>query len=858
MHSFKALTISAFMAQAALANPLVPFFDPTMPVYATPVQASASDIIARGLLLRVATGQWVVFDQELLRPALWLDSTANSDPLSLETMAQSSWYEPSKRATAKMPKPLGKSFHLAPALPGCGEDVSELLSDPRPIFGAEPGRGSLDAKGKKFLGYDVSSDVPVLSSLSNGLEIKEWYAFEHGVLHRHLEVAAGGEILFLVSAGNFKISNDLLGAQNENSKHGSNHAGLRFENRDGVLFARLAASIHKRRVTLAYSAQAIPALTATPPLPSAVGKSRWPDIQKAKIHLADRSGPGWELDRIGLPNGKTGQRRFRPADIVFLPSGKIATVTFEGDVWQLDTKADSVAWRRIAAGLCEPLSIGRVGEVLQVFTRNGLVRLHDRNEDGETDFYENHSSFMLQPTSTRAYPLDMEIDSEGLTWCSFGGIAMEPKGRGGKIPVNPYSGSILTISPDGKKIDIISSHAREPFFALDPRDGKLAMSDQQGHYIPSSGMFPVIKGDNFGFGQTDTKNLRLPAVWIPHSQDTSSASPVWLAETGFKAWQGALLNISYGTGKLFLVRSGGEWPANKGAVIPLGVDTNLPLLHARSHPGDGSLWLAGFRIYDSRVSTSEGISRLRSVAGALANPVDAAIFQEGVVLTFESALDPASLNQDQIFANEWQYMRTPDYGSPRFQRSGAKGIDPLATGVITLSKDKKSVFIHIPDVKPTMQLEVIHPFRVLNVKAMVEPLYFSASELSSLPWAELGFEQPKLNRASAEVNTSKDLQVPASAEQGREIVTRFGCIACHSLDGKKEGHSGPTWKDLYGSKRKLVGGKTQKANDAYLKAAILNPEQSIVEGYQLGMASYAGVLSDKEIDSIILFIKGLK
>jgi cytochrome c2 len=221
-------------------------------------------------------------------------------------------------------------------------------------------------------------------------------------------------------------------------------------------------------------------------------------------------------------------------------------------------------------------------------------------------------------------------------------------------------------------------------------------------------------------------------------------------------------------------------------------------------------------------------------------------------------LDPKSLNSEQIFANEWQYLRTPSYGSPRFQRSGEKGSDALATGGITLSSDQKTVFIHIPDLKPTMQLELIHPFQPLGTKANSQPVYFSALELSPIPWAELGFQKPNLAQSSAKIHTPKDQDLLASAAQGKEISTRFGCTACHSIDGKKEGHSGPTWKGLYGSQRKLTGGKIEKADEAYLSASILKPEQSIVEGYQLGMASYAGVLSAKDIESILLYIKDLK
>jgi cytochrome c2 len=89
-------------------------------------------------------------------------------------------------------------------------------------------------------------------------------------------------------------------------------------------------------------------------------------------------------------------------------------------------------------------------------------------------------------------------------------------------------------------------------------------------------------------------------------------------------------------------------------------------------------------------------------------------------------------------------------------------------------------------------------------------------------------------------------------------VTRLGCIACHSSDGTKEGHSGPTWKGIAGNKRSFKDGSSAIADEAYLRQAILQPEAQIVSGYELGMASYAGVLSESELKSVILYIQSLK
>ncbi len=838
----------------AAADAATPFFDPTVPVHATPVDAGEGGVIARGLLIRAGDGQWVVFDQDLLRPALWFASPGGKDPLTLEMMSQTSWHEPTRKSGVRQPRPAGEAVALAPELPGLAANVEALLHDPRPEFGAdEPGRGGLEASGRKFLGYGVPAEGAVLSHRIGETTIREWYEADRNSLRRHLAVAGGEELAVLVAGGSFAI--DAAGVAASGSLHvSSNHPGLKLETHGDRLVARLLASTHERRVTLAYSTSGAARHAPTPPVP-AKPVARWSETRETKVDSSAESGPGWAIDRIGLPEDNSWKRRVRPADLAFLTSQTAAVVTFEGDVWKIDIAPGRTRWRRVAAGLGEPLSIGNAGGTLQVFTRNGLVRLLDADGDGETDFYENHSSLMVQTAGTRGYPLDMEIAPDGTTFCSIGGIVTDDRSFTNRLSAIPHAGAILSVSPDGSELEIVASRIREPFIALDPESGRMVLSDQQGHYVPSSGIFPVMPGDAFGYGGGEGR--RPPLVWIPHEQDNSSASPHWLRGSAFEAWNGGLLNLSYGTGRLFLIRPDGEWPATRGAAIPLGIETGVPLLHARTHPGDGSLWLAGFRIYDSRVKALEGLARLRPTDGPVAAPMDARIFQQGVVLTFSAPIDPSSLDADRVSAKEWQYRRTSGYGSPRFKRDGSQGVDELATGGVFPSKDGKSVFVHIPDLQPTMQLELTHPFKIAAAKDAPPPVYFTAADLLPAPWVELGFDPPQLEGSVASVRATEADAEP-TVGRGAEVAVRFGCTACHAVGGQAAGHSGPSWLGLFGSERKFKDGTSAIADAAYLREAILEPDKKIVEGFELGMASYAGVLSEAEIESLILYIESLK
>jgi len=105
---------------------------------------------------------------------------------------------------------------------------------------------------------------------------------------------------------------------------------------------------------------------------------------------------------------------------------------------------------------------------------------------------------------------------------------------------------------------------------------------------------------------------------------------------------------------------------------------------------------------------------------------------------------------------------------------------------------------------------------------------------------------------------------------------RYGCVACHATgdpdspndppvaaEGGAKVAVGPPWTGLWGASRVFTdGSEIRRIDEAYLRESILDPARRVMEGYEMertgvGMPSYLGVLKDHEIDSIVLFIKGL-
>jgi len=103
--------------------------------------------------------------------------------------------------------------------------------------------------------------------------------------------------------------------------------------------------------------------------------------------------------------------------------------------------------------------------------------------------------------------------------------------------------------------------------------------------------------------------------------------------------------------------------------------------------------------------------------------------------------------------------------------------------------------------------------------------------------------------------TAGDKDIPLD-ELGQRAIKKALCNTCHSIDGSAM--VGPTWKGLYGSSRQFEDGSSVTADENYLRESIENPKAKIVKGYPNVMASYKDMLSSREIDGIIEYIKTLK
>ena len=94
---------------------------------------------------------------------------------------------------------------------------------------------------------------------------------------------------------------------------------------------------------------------------------------------------------------------------------------------------------------------------------------------------------------------------------------------------------------------------------------------------------------------------------------------------------------------------------------------------------------------------------------------------------------------------------------------------------------------------------------------------------------------------------------PAAA--GQQMFESMGCASCHGANG--EGGRGPALLGLSGSNVTLNNGQTVKADEAYLRESILNPQAKIVTGFGPIMPSFQGQMNEEQLLQVVAYIKSL-
>lgn len=449
------------------------------------------------------------------------------------------------------------------------------------------------------------------------------------------------------------------------------------------------------------------------------GPAHWTQTVETQGALATSTTTdgAYTVDTITAPDDNPYHSWLRFGAFDFFKDGhRAAVTTWSGDVWivsGIDDKLDHLTWKRFATGLFQPLGLRILNDEIFVNGRDQLTRLRDLNGDGEADFYECYNNDVIVTSSFHEFALDLQTDSKGNFYFAKGG-AVRPGGRGWQL-ISPHNGIVGRISADGKKFDVFATGVRAPNgLGMGPND-QLTLADNEGTWTPACRLNLVHEGDFLGVADlahrdTTPDNYGNPVFWVPHGDvDNSSGGQAWVTDDRWGPFNGHILHTSYGKCSLFLVMNEDVGGLHQGGVVRFPIDFATGVMRARFNAVDGQLYLCGLKGWQTSAARDAAFQRVRYTGKPVAMPASLHVKRGGVEIGFTTALDKKSAEDLQNFAVEqWNYKWTQEYGSPEFSvaKPDEKGHDPVELKSVTLSADRKTLFLAIPTLAPVMQLKI--------------------------------------------------------------------------------------------------------------------------------------------------------
>lgn len=269
------------------------------------------------------------------------------------------------------------------------------------------------------------------------------------------------------------------------------------------------------------------------------------------------------------------------------------------------------------------------------------------------------------------------------------------------------------------------------------------------------------------------------------------------------------------------------------------------------------------RSADQRTSPNEGNTMLELVWSAIPGLVFVFIFAVGFKTYIDMATPPANAMEVRVVGYKWFWeMRYPN---------GTTLNNTLIVPVDTPVRLVMSSEATAPEDPAVLHSFFVPAFRtkrdVLPYRYTV--LWFEATKVGEFDifcaeYCGAGHSkmigkvrvvaQDEFEEAMKPDGWDEDTET--LAEFGQRTFGDAGCTACHSTDGSKL--VGPPLNGIYNEPVTVTTGASVVADENYLRESIMDPQALIVAGYPPSMPTYAGRLTDQQIDGLIEFIKSLQ
>jgi putative heme-binding domain-containing protein len=472
------------------------------------------------------------------------------------------------------------------------------------------------------------------------------------------------------------------------------------------------------------------------------GPTRWPEVIETVGYLGLQQG-AYALDTISIPTSTPSNTWFRTTALDFLSDGRMIVATHGGDLWMvsgIDEQLLQLRWKRFAAGLYEPMGVKVVRDQVYVTCKDRILKLTDKDQNGEADFYENFSDETDISYNFHAFNFDLQTDDQGNFYYAKGG-----NGSDMALP-----GAVIRVSPDGTKREAYSTGFRAPNGMGAMPGGLITCSDNQGHWMPASKVSLLKPGGFYGWVQTydgkdkwapdggriDVKKVvppntfDQPILWMPQDFDNSSGGQIWVDDPRWGPLSGRLLHTSFGKGWLSYMMIQKVQQTYQSAVIRLPFDFRTGIMRGRVNPKDGQVYVTGLQGWNGggRIGLlDQGIQRLRYTGKDLPMVTDCRVERDGLRIDFNFQVDRTSVDRPEAWiGNQWNYKWQSSYGSEMYSpATGKVGMEAITWDEIILEPDGKSVLLRWKGLRPVHQLHLQIKVAATGGEVFKEEVYWT-------------------------------------------------------------------------------------------------------------------------------------
>jgi hypothetical protein len=642
------------------------------------IKVNSDQTVNKGIAVRLGTNDeaaGAVFDPELLRFACaWTGGFLKLDGVAFS------------ESHGTNPSVDGETCFLSPPEPGWSGTTN--FTDPRP-----GGIGNMPRQRGHFIGLYRNGQQVVLSYTVGNRSILDLPRLERRdgqpVLVRHIEIGPSDRPIVLNS--------------------GKGAEPIRVPASGGI--TRLVVECSGNSVRLRPDAAAINLSDLCHG-----GPARWGQVITTKGTLGAGDGP-YVVDSITVPEDNPWNAWMRFGGLDFFSDGRAALCTWSGDAWivsGIDERLENVSWKRFAAGMFQPLGLRIVDDKVYVLGRDQITRLHDLNDDGEADFYENFNNDCIVSASFHEFAVDLQTDREGNFYFAKGG-PVRPGGRGWE-QITPHNGCVLRVLKDGSGLEVFATGIRAPNGMGSGPRGQITVSDNEGTWTPACRVSFINKGSFLGVvdlahQESRPSTYEPPIYWLPHEDvDNSSGGQVWVSGDSWGPFKEHMLHLSYGMCSLSLVLLDEVEGVAQGGIVKFPmIDFDTGICRARFRNQDGQLYVTGLRGWQTRAAKDGAFQRVRYTGKPVYMPRELKVGRGTITIGFTCELDPElALDKDSFNVEQWNYIWSSDYGSPEVSIDDPRkrGREPVQIDSVSVSEDRRSVTLHIAGLRPVMQMRI--------------------------------------------------------------------------------------------------------------------------------------------------------